>query len=234
MKQNPFSSRFLDLATRLGIDSWKEYEDKYLEYARRRLWKKRIHKRYLTGRGRGPEDVRDVLLFYNDLKTKPSQETIQKARAFFLKAVEGHTDEEAKVKQLARYINAHGRYKLDKYRFGQAEYWSSPFDLFDQWMSLGYFEDDCDGHAVLLWWACVLVGVPKDRLAVWAGIAVHNNVREGHANVVYNSDEYGAFHVEGTFYPSVNQANWGSYKFPGHRRYPETWFYFNDSEVANV
>lgn len=232
MTPNIFSRAFLDLATRLGIDAWAEYESKYLEYARKKRFQT-TRRMYNTGRSEFLEDPRKILQFYNNLETKPSLATIMQATAFFKDLTKDCTNHSERVKAVAAWVNKVTVYITDKDnpKWRKIEYWSSAFDLWEEYLETGKIRDDCDGYAAIIWWGCVLAGVPKQSLFIRAGMAVYGPVREGHANVLYlDVPTLKAFYVEGSFYGAQNQNNWGRYEV-GDARYPDTWFLFNDEQV---
>lgn len=214
-------------------DWWnKFYEDKYLLYRSYRS----VNISYRTGR-KYKETPSKVLIYYNDLITKPSEDTINHARHFFRNLLKDLPNdfigEELKVKRLAAWVNNHAVYVRDSDRWGSLEYWSSPFDLWAEYLETGSFKDDCDGWAVLLWWACTLVGISEERVFVWAGDVKDNAGGVfGHANVVYDPIvKPGMFHVEGSFYPRDNQRRWLSFRWKNSSRYVRTWFMFNSQRT---
>lgn len=232
-----FSSSFRALATSLGIDLDEYFESRYLKYRKRRS----VYIKYATGRVPGSrEDPRRIFRFYNDLKTVPSQETIDRATFFFtnlvadIKGDDFFDVEQRKVKLIAQWINDTAVYDTDSHRWGSIEFWSSPFDLWKEYELTGSFTDDCDGWAALMLWACSLVGVSEDRLFMWAGNARldDGSYPYGHSNLVYDNPLYGVCHVEGSLYPKDNQRRWLKYVFGRSDRYPDTWFMFNSSEIT--
>lgn len=232
MTSNIFSRAFLDLATRLGVDAWAEYEKKYLEYARKKRFQT-ARRMYNTGRSEFLEDPRKILQFYNNLETKPSLETIASATAFFKELTKDCKSHSERVKAVAAWVNRVTVYVTDSSnpKWRKIEYWSSAFDLWEEYLETGKITDDCDGYAALIWWGSVLAGVPKESLYIRAGMAVYGRVREGHANVLYlDVPTLKAFYVEGSFFGAQNQNNWGGYQV-GDPRYPDTWFLFNDEHT---
>jgi hypothetical protein len=226
-----FSDGFLRVANSLGIDAYKEREQKYLEYARKKKFRT-SRKLYNTGRGSWLEPPQNVFKYYNDGVTRPSKETLYGASLFFNDLTRKCSSDAEKVKLVAGWVNATTDYVFDKDnpKYRSLEYWSSPFDLWAEYRSTGRMSDDCDGSAVMILWGCVLAGVPADSLYVWAGWAQARTVEGGHCNVVFFDEDSGsAYHVEGSFYGGLNQRNWGAY-FLGHSWYPETWFLFNASD----
>jgi len=81
---------------------------------------------YNTGWTKDP--VR-VLRTYNDGKTLPSKGTISRARSFAESHCElsGATSESDKVKALAAWVNDVAIYVNDEDKYGEVEYWNSPF-----------------------------------------------------------------------------------------------------------
>lgn len=231
-----FSKSFRALAERLGVDVDAYFERRYLHH--RRLRSVRLN--YDTGRREWKEDPRKIFEYYNDLKTKPSQETIDEATYFFLNLVkdevgesELHT-ESLRVKAIAAWIDHVAVYRRDSIRWGRPEYWSSPFDLWKQYLEKGYFQDDCDGYSALMLWACTLIGVPEERLFMWAGWVRDDLKRTfGHATLVYDNPLYGMAHIEGSFYFADNQVRWMQYLKDRSPRYFDTWFMFNSQTLTH-
>lgn len=228
-----FSDRFRALWARLfsGVDLDEYYEKIYVDKLfRTRDFRSVKRTLYPTGRGK-PEDPRSVFSFFNDLQTTPSQAFVDEARSFFLNITSGVEEESDKVKIIAKWVNDHANYQDDSSRWGSPEYWSSPFDLWVQYKKEGSFYDDCDGSAVLICWACGLIGVPPARRYVWCGYAVKGKQSEGHANMIYDSIRKPIAHIEGSWYPDQNQAYWLGYAFGNTKAYVSPWIIFNEEEV---
>lgn len=218
------------IANTIGTDqALKFFEERYLYY--RDSDSRRVFLTYNTGRVDFKEDPRRVLKFYNDGKTKPSEDTIRRARNHFIQLTQGVEDEDKKVRKIAQWVNDTTVYSRDSDRWGSPEYWSSPFDLWAEFEDTGKIRDDCDGYAVIMWWGCRLIGIPSQRIFIWAGNARRNGSSDdyGHANLLYDPLT-GFKHIEGSFYAKDNISNWLKYK-KGCSRYPETWFFFNDQEI---
>lgn len=231
-----FSDAFRALAeSRMGagwLDSY--FENIYLEQFALGKTKPVVEFRWQTGRpesGSRYEDPSNIFKYYNDLRTVPSQDTIKNAKQFFTNLVDGIHSEDQRVKKIARWVNEKTVYKYDSERWGKAEFWSSPFDLWQQYLAQGRIEDDCDGSAALILWACTLIGVSPKRLYMWVGNAVYGRKREGHANVLYFSLDRPAAHVEGSWFPDLNQANWLGEVWQVTQMYQDTRFIFNRDEV---
>lgn len=215
-----------------GVSLDEYYEKVYLDKVmKKQSLRPKLFLRYKTGRGSALEDPRNILLCYNDLKTKPSESTIDYARQFFLNLVDGIDDEHLKVKRVAAWVNAKTEYAYDSERWGSNEYWSSPFDLWQQYLKEGKMVDDCDGSAVMIYWACRLVGVSEERLYIWGGYAVKGKKKEAHANLVYAPIGRAAAHVEGSWYPDLNQSAWLGYEFGKTLNYISPWIMFNEVEI---
>ena len=232
-----FSTSFRALWAKLfqGVDLDQYYENLYLEKLKKNEHlKSNQFFRYHTGRLADDamvEDPKQIFKVYNDLKTTPTQATIDRATQFFQDITRDIQDEDLKVKAVAAWVNDHARYETDSERWGRLEYWSSPFDLWQQYLTVGYFQDDCDGSAAFIYWACRLVGIPAERLYVWDGDAFEGKTPNGHANVVYYSMNRPPAHVEGSWYPDLNQANWLGEVFEQSTMYRDTRFMFNENEV---
>lgn len=232
-----FSDGFRALWARVmqGVSLDEYYEQEYIKKLQAGEHLRSVeYFRYTTGRREDPimvEDPKNIFKVYNDLKTVPSQATIDRATQFFQDLTRDIEEQDLKVKAVAAWVNAHAVYKTDSERWGRTEYWSSPFDLWQQYLSIGHFEDDCDGSAAFIYWACRLIGVPAQRLYVWDGSAYEGKIPYGHANLVYYSLARAPAHVEGSWYPDLNQANWLGYVFTESTMYRNTTFLFNENEV---
>lgn len=190
-----------------------------------------VHLKYHTGRDDRRENPSAIFETYNDLKTKPTQATIDEAKKHFLELTENADTESNKVRILAEWVVEKAHYQYDSERWGSNEYWSSPYDLWAQYQEYGYFIDDCDGWAALLYWAMRLIGVPAYRVYVRAGMARQRNGQMfGHANILYFPVFQAPAYIEGSFYPQENHREWLEFGV-NNERYPGTWFLFNEYEV---
>jgi hypothetical protein len=225
---------FMTVAPKFGLTSdfvAKYWEDRYLYHARKqdfkgRLRLKTIYKTYPTGRKRVPEKPELVFKTYNDGTTKPSQATLDEMKAKAQEITKNAKTDSAKLLAICKWNDTVAVYKTDDEKWGKVEFWSSPFDIWQELKEKGHYEDDCDGFSVFILQIGLLAGIPEDRLFVRCGMAQAFGKKEGHANILFDNYPDSHFYAEGSFFPKDCFRRWGQLGLQS-TRYPDTWFLFN-------
>ena len=146
-----------------------------------------------NARSEGYEDIRNVFIYKND-GTKISKEEKDEMKEYFtnklitLDLLDKEIDDQ--VIGISKWLNKKFQYRTDISNYGRNEYWSSPWDMYEQLINNGYILDDCDGYAVLMVYVWGLIGVPVGRRFVRAGDVYDKsgNYAGGHATACVTKD----------------------------------------------
>jgi len=99
-----------------------------------------------NARSEGYEDIRNVFIYKNN-GTKISKEEKNEMKEYFtnrlisLNLLDKEIDDQ--VIGISKWLNKKFKYRTDISNYGRNEYWSSPWDMYEQLRNKGYILDDC-------------------------------------------------------------------------------------------
>jgi hypothetical protein len=167
-------------------------------------------------------------------------------------------DNDIKVIKILQWVRANLTYVSDRIQYKTSEKWAFVDDILQQWYVwkdntkrelvlvhygldkpdvAGAFRcDDCEGGATLIWALCVVAGVPRNQIYMFAGDVVAGQKTEGHAWVGYISAKYPYvfFFLDWCYwYSGIKIANRKAYLMKdknilGDNKYKRLWFFSND------
>ena len=133
------------------------------------------------------------------------------------------TDDEIALKGL-KWVIKNIRYTPDKRQYGLNEYWAFGFE------TLKNKAGDCEDGGILLYDILRNSGIPYWKLRVNAGWVInpHNKKREGHAYLVYYTEEADKWVIlDWCYYPNTKKIKERE-KYKNNKIYDKIWFSFNE------